>query len=85
MPRWASRIALEIVSVKVERVQDISIHDVQAEGVRSSAYPGSRSALRRFHAQLRGAFRETWDSFYARHGFGWDENPWVWALEFKHA
>ena len=72
MPRWASRITVEITNVAVERVQDISVEDVWAEGIdfRSCAFPTDK-----FHTH--------WDSLNAKKGHGWDENDWVWVLTFK--
>lgn len=75
MPRWASRITLEITDVRVERVQDISEDDALAEGV-----PFSFGLMPR---GCRGAFQALWDSINAKRGFGWGTNPWVWALTFR--
>jgi hypothetical protein len=75
MPRWASRLSLEIVSVRVERVQEISFDDAIAEGVCADPH-GVRSESRRW-------FSELWDSINAKRGYGWDVNPWVWVIEFK--
>jgi len=69
MPRWASRITLEILDVRVERVQDIS----QAEGM--GIFPHSMSATKRF--------RELWDKINSKRGFPWASNPWVWVIEFR--
>lgn len=71
MPRWASRITLEVTGMRVERVQDISEDDVYAEGVGHG----------RVSPQLE--FQELWDSINARRGFGWAVNPWVWCVEFR--
>lgn len=72
MPRWASRITLEIVSVRVERLQDISNEDAVSEGV------GTPIDMR--YAALDG-FKPLWESI---NGTGaWAENPWVWIVEFK--
>lgn len=76
MPRWASRITLEITGIRVERVQEITIGDVIAEG-----YPKSRSIDSR--PQPIPWFIELWNSINARRGFGWDKNPWVWVISFK--
>ncbi len=78
MPRWASRITLEIKNIRVERVQDISEEDAKAEGVLPSlAWIGSENM------KYRAAFAGLWNSINAKRGFGWDVNPWVWVAEFK--
>lgn len=81
MPRWASRLTLEVTGVRVERVQDISAKDAVSE----ACLPG-RAGMRTI--ALNGvtafdAFRQTWDSLNAKRGYSWDANPWVWVLEFK--
>jgi len=75
MPRWASRITLELVNVRVERVQDISESDVWEEGcAKPSGYFGCPG-------QAQGIYKQLWDSI---HGSGsWAANPWAWVLEFK--
>ena len=77
MPRWASRITLEVVNVRVERVQDITDTDIEEEG--TVLNKGIESYY------LRTKFSELWDSINAKRGFGWDKNPWVWIIEFKVA
>lgn len=83
MPRWASRITLELTGVRVERLQDISEEDARAEGV----YPptaGTDDDGHHFDAgDFRGGFRALWDSINAKRGYGWAANPWVWVLAFK--
>jgi hypothetical protein len=77
MPRWASRITLEITGVRVERLQDISEADVIAEGVSNDMPIVWQSG----DDTPRGLFGELWESI---HGEGsWDLNPWVWAIEFQ--
>ncbi|MEQ1663215.1 MAG: hypothetical protein ABL877_11025 [Thiobacillus sp.] len=73
MPRWASRILLEIVGVRVERLQDISEADAIAEGVGGDVTVTPCFAVERYRA--------LWESI---NGPGsWDVNPWVWVVEFK--
>ena len=70
MPRWASRIMLEITKIRVERIQEISNVDVKAEGFA----PWGDKYL---------GFADLWDPIYARKGFGWETNCWVWVIEFR--
>ena len=77
MPRWASRITLEITGVKVERIQDISQGDSYAELGKSILAPT------RALGGILGEFRDLWDSINSKRGYRWDVNPWVWALAFK--
>ena len=67
MPRWACRLVLPLVSVRVERVQDITEEDAKAEGVEPIG------------GSYREGFREVWQSIYGT----WDANPWVWVAEWK--
>lgn len=76
MPRWASRITLEITDVRVERVQDISEKDAFDEGCLPS------ETLIPYELAI-DHFRELWDSINAKRGYGWDVNPWVWVIEFR--
>lgn len=87
MPRWASRITLEITEVRVQRVQEISGEDVLAEGV---TFPGRDGMLTiapiaklSDDAFLRNAYLQLWDSINAKRGFPWATNPWAWAITFK--
>ena len=87
MPRWACRIVLEITDVRVERLQDISEADADAEGVRREVtdmgrlYFGTDAGANDWTRDPREAFRELWESI---NGAGsWDANPWVWAITFK--
>jgi hypothetical protein len=77
MPRRASRILLEIVSVCVERLQDIGAEDIEAEGVVTSDESIMEHGCR---ARVLD-YQRLWESI---NGAGsWDVNPWVWAVEFK--
>ncbi|KKM82535.1 hypothetical protein LCGC14_1318540 [marine sediment metagenome] len=66
MPRWASRITLEITDVRAERVQEISEEDAKAEGIefRGSYWLGGKGTLQCWPTAQR-AFRALWDSIYA--------------------
>jgi hypothetical protein len=75
MPRAASRITLEITSVRVERLQDISEADAKAEGV---ALKNSPAAF--LTSYVRG-FRDLWESING--SSSWTANPWVWVIEFR--
>jgi len=79
MPRWASRILLEITGVRVERLQEIGEADAEAEGcsVPEIIYPDEPRESYSYVA----AYRHLWESI---NGIGsWDANPWVWVIEFK--
>jgi hypothetical protein len=81
MPRWASRILLEIVSVRVERLQDISEADARAEGVTIEDRHMAGYCAGEFLPPAIRAYRDLWDQI---NGAGsWDANPWVWVVEFK--
>lgn len=82
MPRWASRITLEIVHVRVERVQEISGEDLEAEGFPPDNGPMRDGTRLTLHGR-KLVFAEYWDSINAKRGYGWESNPWVWALTFK--
>jgi hypothetical protein len=89
MPRMASRILLEIVSVRVERLQDISDDDCLAEGIRAIRHEGDGIYYHYEHTHADPgnwcdadtAYQALWESV---NGAGsWDANPWVWVVEFK--
>jgi hypothetical protein len=92
MPRWASRILLEITDVRVERLQDISDHDALSEGIEVSDWEHGCCPYRNYrkgepgqmnrHCSTPGlSFLTLWESI---NGAGsWAENPYVWRVEFK--
>lgn len=83
MPRWASRILLEIVSVRVERLNDISEADAVAEGLTSTADDAAWHVEHEQHRAVNpvDSYASLWESI---NGAGsWDANPWVWCIEFK--
>lgn len=78
MPRWASRIDLDITEVRVERLQDISEADAIAEGIQEWIDRGIDH-----DGYPRDAFRSLWESI---NGPGsWDTNPLVWVVKFAMA
>ena len=87
MPRWASRITLEVTDVRVERLQDIGEADALAEGIQR--YSGPLRWVRYIdaltgdakHNTPRDAFRSLWESING--SSSWDANPWIWAIEFR--
>jgi hypothetical protein len=88
MPRWASRLTLEITDVRVERVRWISEHDAMEEGVTIPEHkrgtvrlPGGGAPVLR--TTYGSEFAELWNSINAKHGYGWSVNPWVWVIEFR--
>nr|WP_041930735.1 hypothetical protein [Pantoea ananatis] len=94
MPRWASRITLEITGVRVERLNSISHRDACREGLFREeynwrenefplddiAYRTSSAAKTRYSCPKR-CFQELWQSIYGVDS--WQANPWVWVIEFK--
>lgn len=85
MPRWASRITLEITDVRVERLQEISINDIQAEGVMPDGVvfePGKRYPVKALDATLV-LWKIRWDVLNTKRGYSWESNPWVWVVTFR--
>ncbi|SQY48733.1 putative morphogenetic protein [Escherichia coli] len=76
MPRWASRILLEITDVRVERLHDMSEADAKAEGATPATYKITPS-----EAVYRVGFGDIWRSIYGQDN--WLSNPLVWVIEFK--
>ncbi|WP_063901872.1 hypothetical protein [Burkholderia pseudomultivorans] len=83
MPRWASRITLEITGVRAERLQSISEPDARAEGVTIADHHLRGYRADAYRPPSIRACHELWDSLNATRGHGWDTNPWVWVIEFK--
>lgn len=83
MPRWASRILLEITNVRVERLNSISQEDAQAEGMELTGWrptysdPDSGGEVMTPYDN----FAQLWESIYGEES--WKANPWVWVIEFK--
>lgn len=90
MPRWASRITLDVVGVRVERLHDISAEDVIAEGIDATGHTCPCEACCRTStpcpataSSLVMAYADLWAEINGRES--WDANPWVWAIEFRRA
>ena len=77
MPRAASRITLEVIDVRIGRLQETTEMDARAEGVKIVGSSMGHIFTAREH------FEGLWDSINKKRGFGWDVNPWVWAVSFK--
>ena len=77
MPRWASRIVLELTEVRVQRLHEIGDDDAIADGFVHGAAgnPGNGGPF--------DAFRVRWNARHAKRGYGWLDEPWVWALTFN--
>jgi hypothetical protein len=73
MPRWASRILLEITNVRVERLKSISDGDAIREGCSTADMKSGDCAA--------DVFARLWASIYGEES--WQANPWVWVIEFK--
>ncbi len=99
MPRWASRLTLEITDVRVERVQSITESDALAEGIASATKDGTLYKYGlgdadglpggagwpwyEWEVSPRDAFARLWDALNAPRGHGWDVNPWAWIISFQ--
>lgn len=79
MPRWASRITLEITNIRVERLREITVEDIVAEGVQ----PVSGKVYSRGCGVYVDEWIDGWDKLNAKRGYSWELNPWVWVIEFK--
>jgi hypothetical protein len=79
MPRWLARILLEIMEIRVERLQNISEADAVAEGCIAT-----RKTLSAEYDYVKSAADSFADSWVQAHGPGsWDANPWVRVIEFR--
>jgi (2Fe-2S) ferredoxin len=70
MPRWASRLTLKVTDVRLERVQDITKEQAQAEGVQPTGCT---------KGYWETAYQRIWNSIYGN----WEQNPYVWVIEFE--
>lgn len=85
MPRWASRITLEIIDRRIERLQEISDEDAKAEGVlsiQSTTKGMEKIPYYRSIYKPQELFRMLWDHINGKR-YPWKTSPWVWVIEFK--
>lgn len=82
MPRWASRITLEITAVRVQRLNDLTNADAVAEGMAKS-HPSIDKVSQSLGYEdfSRSMFAQLWDSLYF--DCPWESNPWVWVIDFQ--
>lgn len=80
MPRWVSRLTLEITGMRIERLQEITEEDAAAEG---TATISMGDMPRQAVWNERQDFAQLWDSINLKRGHGWDTNPMVQVIEFK--
>lgn len=82
MPRWASRITLEITGAGVERLQEITSDDAYREGVERPDGIHFKNYLNGPEQESPiGSFRTLWESINGADS--WNANPWVWVVEFR--
>ena len=80
MPKEAARIWLKVTDVRVERLQEIDGKGCLKEGIEEESlkYVGDEF--------VKGMFHDLWDSTIKKSDldrYGWEANPWVWAIEFE--
>lgn len=92
MPKKYARIWLRVTNVRVERLQDITLNDARAEGIRIGgmvlgqammAMTGTDNMDDAQAVATQDEFVGLWNSINKKRGFPWDSNPWVWVVEFE--
>lgn len=87
MPRWASRITLEITDIRVERLQDITEADALSEGIQKLPATGrfvvtkGDQYLGLTSGSAKNMFQLLWETINGPES--WEQNPFVWVIEFK--
>ncbi len=86
MPRWASRLILEVVNVRVERLQEITEEDARAEGIIDGGClncgESEPCGCDNPNPDARDTFIYLWNSINGKK-HPWTSNPWVWVIQFK--
>lgn len=86
MKKEAARLFLRVTDVRLERLQDITEHDAKREGALLPLEARNDPEFADYIGGYYFAFRELWDSTIKssdRAKYGWEENPWVWVIEFE--
>jgi len=83
MFKIAARIWLEVVSVRVERLQEITRTDIRAEGLVCPQEYCSDEKEYNFRHWFLDEWKRLWDSINSKRGYCWNSNPWVWVVEFR--
>lgn len=92
MPRKAARLFLKVISIRVERLQDITEEDARAEGIREFSLVASNGTTKLYGVTYeqpeksytaKQEFTYLWNDLNAKRGFGWDTNPWAYVIEFE--
>ena len=88
MPKEAAMLFIEVTDIRVERVQDISYEGAIAEGITETEI--YNELLDECSSVGAGtgtlpvqAFADLWHNLYKTKGYGWDDNPWIWVIEFE--
>lgn len=86
MPKKYCRLRLLIKDVRVERIQDITVDDIIAEGIEYKPFINEMYKEKVFDSNIRGLFedwKKLWDNINAKRGFSWETNPFVWVLSYE--
>jgi hypothetical protein len=89
MPRWASRITLEITNIRVEKLKEITHDDAVLEGCYYN-FNLNKGLTCKLHPEVCDTatvhcFANLWDSINAKRGYSWESNPWVWVISYRLA
>mgnify|MGYP003394198145 FL=1 len=90
MPRWASRITLEVMNIRVQRLQEVCEYEATLEGTpeptgRPGCYPAPWATYVPGPTTYIESFAKLWDKINEKRGYSWESNPWVWVIQFKRA
>jgi hypothetical protein len=89
MPREAARLFLRVTDLREERLQDITVEDCMAEGLDcdnsiNNPDPATHDGIRSWNTSYsQMLYKELWDKLYAKRGYPWECNPWVWVYTFE--